>query len=169
MDEKLHWMLFWSAIGSVLSSTAFIMAIARAYQYSFGKHPGWLVACLGFIVAMSGVKKFLVWKYLSSERTHHISTYSSVITYNINKLTGQRKLIFFYLVEISFLLLTTSVFFVLDIRNGFYQLLKFTAPVITLTYALGFYFIMSFTRQIKEFSRMKKQVDHLNLKQVSQN
>jgi hypothetical protein len=67
------------------------------------------------------------------------------------------------------LLLTACVFFFLDTSKDFYELLKFTAPVIALTYVLGCYFIMSFTQQIKKFSLMKKQAEHLNLKQISQN
>ena len=170
MDDKLHRMLLWSAIGSMFSSITFVALIARKLTCdSVGEYPVRLAVALGVIVALAGGLKFCVWKHIRSNRNYRVASSSSVILYNIKKLTGQRKLIIFYLLEISVQLLIAFIFFFAVIHNGFYQLSKFTAPIIAVTYVLGFYFIMSFTRQIRKFSRMKKQADQLNLKHVSQN
>ncbi|MDP9075868.1 MAG: hypothetical protein M3O71_00445 [Bacteroidota bacterium] len=159
-DDKVQQMLLWSTICSVWSYLVLIVVIARIYNSVHGNHPGLLIGSMVVIYVMMGILIWFAWKGMSNSSSHFYATSRSHLKYQLNKLSGQRRLITFYLIEYALLLGTSSIFFFTDISNGLPLLLRLTAPVSILTYVLGIYFVVKFTRQMKKLEIMNRQVNH---------
>ena len=108
-----------------------------------------------------------MWRHINSGQIR-FGRIVSLIGCNVVRLVAQRKLIVFYLIEVTLSLALASAFFFAD-HKGLFSLLKLTAPVTIVTYILGLYFIVAFTSQIKKFSRMGVQANHLYLTHISKN
>ena len=166
-DHKYRRLLLSSVICSTLSYSVLVLLIARAYQDAAGKHLEWLLAGQGWIVIVMGSLKFHMWRHINSGQIR-FGRIVSLIGCNVVRLVAQRKLIVFYLIEVTLSLALASAFFFAD-HKGLFSLLKLTAPVTIVTYILGLYFIVAFTSQIKKFSRMGVQANHLYLTHISKN
>jgi hypothetical protein len=169
LDDKVQQMLLWSTICSVWSYLVLIMVIIRIYGSFNGKHPVLLMSTMISMYVLMGLLIFFAWKGITCKRSHFSVASKTYILYQINKLSGQRKLISFHLLEYALLLGVASIFFFLDVKNGLSFLLKLTAPVSMITYVLGIYFIINFTRQMKKLELINRQINYLFMKDISKN
>jgi hypothetical protein len=169
LDYKVQQMLLWSTLCSVWSYLVLIIVIARIYASFHGKHPVLLVASLIFIYVLMGILIWVAWKGMTYKRSYFYAASKSHIKYQLSKLSGQRKLISYYLLEYGLLLAISSVFFCTGVQHGLTLLLKLTAPVSILTYVLGIYFIINFTGQMKKLELIERQVNHAFVGNISSN
>jgi hypothetical protein len=167
-DKKPRLLLLMGTIWSTLSCLIFATGMAMAYQSFLGKQMGWLITCLLAVIIFIGAAKFIAWKSISFRQLRLNTAASPSNLFHINKLSVQRKLVIFYLLEITLLLLVSSAFFV-EVRNGVYSLLKLMAPAAIPNYALGTFIIVNFKQQIKKFSKMKVQSDKRYLEHILPN
>jgi hypothetical protein len=163
LDDKVQQMLLWSTICSVWSYLVLIIVIARIYNSFHGQHPVLLVCSLVLMYIFMGILIWIVWKGMAGNHGSFYTVSKSHLNYQVAKLTGQRKLTSFYLLEYALLMAVSSVFFFMDIKHGLTLLLKITTPVSIITYVLGIYFIIKFTRQMKKLQLMSQQVSDAGL------
>jgi len=166
LGKRPRQLLLWGAIWSTLSCLVFAMGTVRIYHSSSGKYTGLLIALQGIIVVFMGALKLFAWKRIDFRRNHLNDNKDPFNIFHVNKLSAQVKLIAFYLVEITLLLTAASCIFSIDAGHGVYPLLKFMAPVALPNYVFGIYFIISFRRQIKRFSKMKAHPGKLYVEQI---
>jgi cell division protein FtsL len=170
LDDKLQQMLLWSNICTLWACILLIITIAKIYGNLTGKHPVLLACSLILITALLGMFLYAVWKSIAYKNLGFKKASKTYLNYQINKLSGQRKLISGYLLVYAIILTISSVFFYRDISNGLTVLFKATAPVSVIIYALGFYFMIAFTRQKRKLELLEKQVNHISfMEKVNQN
>ncbi|ASU32009.1 hypothetical protein [Mucilaginibacter xinganensis] len=169
LDDKVQQMLLWSTICAVWSYMFLILAIARVYSSFKGDHTILLVSSLVLMYVLMGVLIYFVWKGITFKSSYFNSVSRAYLSNQIQKLSGQRKLVSYYLLEYGLLLAVASLFFFLDIKNGVSYMLKLTAPVSIITYGLGLYFIANFTRQMKALDLVQRQLNKLHVSPVNQN
>jgi hypothetical protein len=169
LDNKVQKMLLWSTLCAVWSYLVLIIVIARIYSSFHGKHQALLIASLIFMYLLMGILIWFVWKSINYKRSHFYAASKSHIRYQLDKLTGQRKLITCYMTEYSVILLVSSAFFLLDFEHGMSALLKITAPVSIMTYTLGIYFLANFTKQMKKLKLIEKQIDQVLMGNLNKN
>jgi hypothetical protein len=159
LDHKAQQLLLWSTLCSLFSYLVLIVVIARIYLNYKGQHPVLLTLTLLFMYAAMAILIFATWKSIANHRRNFFSAAKSHIKYQISKLSGQRKLMGYYLLEYSALIGISCCFFFSGIEHGMPLLIRLTAPVSIMTYILGFYFMASFTKQIKKLQEAEKQAD----------
>jgi hypothetical protein len=169
IDNKAQKLLLWSTLCCLFSYLVLIVVIARIYLSFKGQHPVLLTLALLFMYIAIGILIFATWRGMASNRGSFYIAAKSQIRYQINKLSGQRKLITYYLLEYSALIGVSCCFFLSGIQHGLLLLIRLTAPVSIMTYVLGFYFINSFTKQIEKLQTMEKQTEQLFLDKLSRN
>ncbi len=168
LDDKVHKLLFWSALSAVWSYLILIVIISRIYARFNGTRVQLMTCCLLAMYILMGVLIYAVWKDIKYNRSYFYYASKSYLNYQVGKLRGQRKLIVCYLLEYSLLLLIAGVFFYVDVPNGLTGLFRLTAPVSLLTYGCSCYFIANFTKQIRELNMLHGKINalytaHLNL------
>jgi len=169
LDNKVQQMLLWSTICSVWSYLVLIVVIARTYASFHGKHPALLIGSLVSIYILMGILIWFAWKGMTYKRSRFYATSKSHLKYQVSKLSGQRKLVSYYLLEYGLLIGISSVFFFADFQHGLSLLLRLTAPVSILTYVIGIYFIVNFTRQMKKLELIERQLNHIFMANISKN
>ena len=169
LDDKVQQMLLWSTLCAVWSYLVLIVVIARIYSTLNGKHVILLVCSLLLMYVFIGALIYFVWRSMTLKKLPVFITTKSYLIYQVDKLLHQRKLISCYLLEYALILAISSIYFFTGIKNGLPQLLKLTAPVSLVTYVVGFYFIASFTRQMKKLELMKAQFDQLLVSKLGRN
>jgi hypothetical protein len=167
-DKRPRQLLLMGAIWSTVSCLVFATGTAMAYQNYLGKQMAWLITCQLAVIIFMGTAKFIAWKSINFRHLHLNANSSPSNLFHINKLSAQRKLVIYYLSEITLLLLISSAFF-LEFRHGVYSLLKLMAPAAIPNYALGIFIIVNFKQQIKKFSKMKVQSDKLYMDHILPN
>jgi hypothetical protein len=169
LDNKVQQMLLWSTICSVWSYLVLIVVIARIYASFHGKHPALLIGSLVFMYILMGTLIWFAWKSMTYKRSNFYAASKSHLKYQVSKLCGQRKLVSYYLLEYGLLLGISSMFFFADFQHGLSLLLKLTAPVSILTYVIGIYFIVNFTRQMKKLELIERQLNHISMANINKN
>ena len=169
LDNKVQQMLLWSTICSVWSYLVLIVVIVRIYASFHGKHPVLLIGSLVFMYILMGILIWFAWKSMTYKRSNFYTASKSHLKYQVSKLSGQRKLVSYYLLEYGLLLGISSMFFFADFQHGLSLLLKLTAPVSILTYVIGIYFIVNFTRQMKKLELIERQLNHIFMANISKN
>jgi hypothetical protein len=169
LDHKAQQLLLWSTLCSIFSYLVLIVVIARIYLSFKGQHPILLTLTLLFMYAAMAILIFTTWRSTASNRRNFYSVAKSHIKYQISKLSGQRKLMAYYLLEYSALIGISCCFFFSGIQHGVPLLIRLTAPVSIVTYILGCYFMVSFTKQIKKLQEAEKQADNIFFENINRN
>ncbi|WP_428329336.1 hypothetical protein [Mucilaginibacter sp.] len=169
LDGRVHKMLLWSTLSSVWSYLILIVTIGRIYASFNGKHTLLLFGCMLIMYLGIGVLIYLVWKGMSYNRSYFYFASKTYLKYQIQKISGQRKLISCYLLEYFLLLAVAGGFFYMDIKNGLSSLLTLTAPVSLITYGIGIYFIAVFTMQIRKLNFLHQKINEHYVGQFHQN
>lgn len=161
LDDKVQQMLLWSNLSAVWGYLLLMFTIIKIYMRFNGAHTPLLVLTLSLIVVLLAIYLFVVWKSMGYTARYTGVTSKVYLSYQIDKLRGQRKLITAYVIANTVFLAITSTFFALDAQNGMIAFLKMVAPISLVLYVLGLYFIIKFAVQKSRLDVMNKQIDKI--------
>jgi hypothetical protein len=111
LDRNAQQLLLWSTLCCLFSYLALIVVIARSYLSFKGQHPVLLTSTLLFMYIAIGILIFATWRSMAGNRGIFYISAKSHIKYQLSKLSGQRKLIAYYLLEYSALIGISCCFF----------------------------------------------------------
>jgi hypothetical protein len=170
LDDKLQQMLLWSNICILWACIILIFTIAKIYKSFTGNHPVLMTCTLTLIAVFFAVFMFFVWKNIKYKNAGFKKASKTYLHYQVRTLSGQLRLISGYLIIYALIILVAGMFFYQDINNGLSLLFKTTAPTSIIIYSIGFYFIISFNRQLKRLKLLEQQVDAISfMEKVVQN
>jgi hypothetical protein len=161
LDNILQQMLLWSSVSTLLACIQMTFTVARIYSTFTGKHPVLLASTLVIIILLFAIFFYFKWKSIACKSDGFKKASETLLNYRITKLNGERKLVSVFLLAYVLILTLLGVSFWQGFRDGLTPLFKATAPVSLITYGLGFYFMMNFTRQRCKLEILEKQVFRL--------
>jgi hypothetical protein len=170
LDRKVQKMLLWSNIIALCGYLIVMFTIIRYYMGVKGTHPMLLCCCLALILLLFGAFLFTTWKTMAYGNKKVRSATQTYLQYQIGKLKGQRKLLTSYVLSNFFLIVISSVFFCLDVKNGITTLLNISAPISLLTYIGSLYFISKFSAQQRKIETLEANVENIyRIDKITQN